>query len=295
MRPATPRQQKVAAAYDSDIWPLVPARAAELMLRMLPRPAAARVLELGCATGHLTLAVAERLDADSRILAVDASAPLIAQAEARKVGHPAADKVSFQVFDPATPPPAGAHDLVLANLTVGEAAQPAIAVGELVRALKPGGRVVLTLTLSGSWAEFLDLYGDVLTEQGKRAGLAALARHRASVPAAETAVAWLEGAGLTDVGVEVNRFELLFKSAREFFFAPIVELGPLPMWKQIAGGHGDEMQDVFFFIKEAIETYFSGTVFPVSMVVGCLSGTKPAAIARDGGRKSRSRPVVGAP
>lgn len=295
MRPATPRQQKIAAAYDTDIWPLVPARAAELMLRALPKPASANVLELGCATGHLTLTVAERLDDNSRILAVDASAPLIAQAEARRAQHQAGHKVAFQVFDPATPPPTGAHDLVLANLTVGEAAQPAIAVGELVRALKPGGRVVLTLTLSGSWAEFLDLYGDVLTEQGKRAGLAALARHRASVPAADTAVAWLEGAGLTDVGVEVNRFELLFRSAREFFFAPIVELGPLPLWKQIAGGHGDEMQDVFFFIKEAIETYFSGTVFPVTMVIGCLSGTKPAATVHDSGRQSQRRPVVGPP
>jgi hypothetical protein len=90
-------------------------------------------------------------------------------------------------------------------------------------------------------------------------------------------VKWLESAGLTGVAVEIDRWELLFKSAREFFFAPIIELGPLPTWKQIAGGKGDEMQDVFFFVKEAIETYFSGTVFPVSMVVGCLRGTRPAA------------------
>ena len=38
---------------------------------------------------------------------------------------------------------------------------------------------------------------------------------------------------------------------------------------------GDEMQDVFFFVKEAIETYFAGTVFPVTMVVGLLRGEKP--------------------
>ena len=294
MRPATPRQQKIAAAYDNEIWPLLPARAAELILRTLPRPTAAAVLELGCATGHLTLEVAERLDDQSRILAVDPSPAMIEQAEARKAQHPAGAKVRFQTFDPATPPPAGAHDLVLANLTVGEAAHPAAAVADLARALKPGGRAILTLPLNGSWAEFLDLYGDVLTEQGKREGLAALAKHRAAVPAAETVVGWLEGAGLGNVAVELIRFELLFKSAREFFFAPIVELGPLPMWKQIAGGRGDEMQDVFFFVKEAIETYFSGTVFPVTMVVGCLSGTKPAA-GREIGRKSQSRPVVVGP
>lgn len=294
MRPATPRQQKLAAAYDNDIWPLVPARAADLILRALPHSTNANVLELGCATGHLTLEVAARLDEGSRVLAVDPSPSMIEQAEARKTGHPAAAKVNFQVFDPATPPPAGAHDLVLANLTIADAAHPAAAVADLARALKPGGRAILTLPLNGSWAEFLDLYGDVLTEQGKREGLVALAKYRAAVPAAETAVAWLEGAGLGNVAVDVIRFELLFKSAREFFFAPIVELGPLPLWKQIAGGRGDDMQDVFFFVKEAIETYFSGGVFPVTMVVGCLSGTKPAA-GRDTGRKSQSRPVVSGP
>jgi len=36
------------------------------------------------------------------------------------------------------------------------------------------------------------------------------------------------------------------------------------------------MQDLFFFVKEAIDTYFSGTVFPVTMVVGLLQGDKRA-------------------
>ena len=87
---------------------------------------------------------------------------------------------------------------------------------------------------------------------------------------------WLEAAGLHDVRMETARFELLFKSAREFFFAPLVELGPLSRWKRIAGGRGDEMQDVFFFVKEAIDAYFTGAAFPVTMVVGCLAGTRPA-------------------
>ena len=86
----------------------------------------------------------------------------------------------------------------------------------------------------------------------------------------------MEAAGLANVTIETVRWELLFKSAREFFFAPIIELFPLPTWKAIAGGRGGEMQDVFFFVKEAIETYFSGLVFPVTMVVGLLQGDKRA-------------------
>jgi SAM-dependent methyltransferase len=169
----------------------------------------------------------------------------------------------------------GAYDLALSNLAIGDTSDPPAAIADLARCLKPGGRLILTLPLRGSWAEFLDLYGEVLTEQGKRDGLAALQTYKARLPDPEAAALWLEAAGLENVAVETTRFELLFKSAREFFFAPAIELGPLPTWKQIAGGRGDEMQDVFFFVKEAIETYFSGMVFPLTMVIGCLQGTKP--------------------
>lgn len=278
MKTATVRQQKLAEVYDGEIWPLLPARAAAMIMRALPRRPASVVFEAGCASGQLALSIAEQLDATSRILGIDGSPALIALAEAAKARHPAGGKVSFHAADATPPLPVddAGYDLALSNLAVGEGSDPRATIGELHRCLKPGGRLLMTLPLRGSWAEFLDLYGDVLTEQGKRDGLAALAAWKAAVPDAATALGWLDAADFRDTTVEVERFELLFKSAREFFFAPIVERGPLPVWKQIAG-RGDQMQDVFFFIKEAIEAYFARTVFPVTIVVGCLSGTKAGA------------------
>ena len=44
-------------------------------------------------------------------------------------------------------------------------------------------------------------------------------------------------------------------------------------WKSIAG-KGAEMQDVFLAVKEAIDTYFAGSAFGVSVVAGVFSGTK---------------------
>jgi len=286
VRAATARQQKLAAVYDAEIWPLVPARAAELILRGLPRnKPGSTVLEVGSATGTLALALAERMDPTSRVLGIDASPALIELAEAARGRHAAGSRVSFRLVDP--PPPwtldEKAYDLVVANLSLAEVTDPAATIASLARSLKPGGRFMTTVILRGSWTEFIDLYRDVLTEQNRREGLVMLQAHQATLPTAEISVRWLESAGLQQVTVEVARWELLFRSAREFFFAPVVELGPLPVWKQIAGGRGDEMQDVFFFVKEAIETYFSGSVFPVSMVVACLQGTRPtvsASVAR---------------
>ena len=283
MKRASPRQQKIAAAYDGDVWPLGPMRAAEPLLRALPRRPATAAFEFGCATGRLSRQVAERLDRDSHLIAVDPSPAMIEVAQAGLAAQstratsesaPTA-RLTFAAAELVpSPVEETSQDLVLSNLALGELAHPAGAIADLARALKPGGRALLTLPMRGSWAEFLDLYRDVLREQGKRDALSALAAYESRLPDPRTAVRWLEAAGLTGVSLETSRWELLFKSAREFFFAPIVELYPLPIWKQIAGGHGDDMQDVFFFVKEAIETYFSGSVFPVTMVVGLLQGER---------------------
>jgi len=270
MKRPSPRQQKLASVYDADVWPLGPLRAAEPLLRALPRRPGTVALEFGCATGKLTRAVAERLDADSRVVAGDPSPAMIDIANAEP-----SPRVTYQAADLSPlPVPAASCDLVYSNLAIAELPRPGDAVTELGRALKPGGKLLVSLPLRGSWAEFLDLYRDVLREHGKHDALASLQAYEKTLPDPATATRWLETAGLANVTLETVRWELLFKSAREFFFAPIIELGPLSTWKQIAGGRGGEMQDVFFFVKEAIETYFSGMVFPVTMVVGLLQGDR---------------------
>ena len=87
-------------------------------------------------------------------------------------------------------------------------------------------------------------------------------------------------------GSDVESFTLLFRSAREFFFAPVIEHGPLPAWKETAG-KGEEMQDVFWYIKEAIDAYFRDRAFAVTVVAGCLRGIK-----RQPAESDVSSPVV---
>ena len=53
----------------------------------------------------------------------------------------------------------------------------------------------------------------------------------------------------------------------------MIEYGPLSEWKDIAG-NGQEMQDVFWYIKEAIDAYFNGRPFHVTVKAGCLIGKK---------------------
>jgi SAM-dependent methyltransferase len=272
------KQERLARVYDSDVLPLYGRRFAQLALRALdPRPAAS-VLEIGCATGDLTLALSRRLDDASRITALELSRPLAALAEAKLAADPAsARKATIQQtatpLHPTLVLPDSVFDICVSNLAIADAPDPARTVAELASMLKPGGELVLTLPLRGTWAEFLDIYREVLRENDRAQSLAALDAYVAALPEGDGCARWMEAAGLGHVEVVVERWELLFKSAREFFFAPVIELGPLTRWKAIAG-RGDEMQDIFFFIKEAIDAYFAGGVFGVSVVAGCVSATK---------------------
>jgi ubiquinone/menaquinone biosynthesis C-methylase UbiE len=270
------KQERLARVYDAEVWPIFAQKFGALLLGALDARPSARVVEVGCATGGLTLELTRRFDASARIIAVD-DAPFITHARAKLE---AADRVTFEVGPAAPLPlPDASADVVVSNLEAAAFAEPARAMQEIVRVLAPGGQAVITTPLRGSWAEFLDIYRDVLLENGTPDSVSALDQYVASLPDGAAATAWLEAAGLVDVEVTVERWEILFKSAREFFFAPLVELGPLSRWKRI-GGRGSDMQDVFFFTKEAIDTYFKGTAFPITIVGAAVKGRKPTSTSR---------------
>jgi SAM-dependent methyltransferase len=251
------------------------------MLRELdPRPATT-VLEIGCATGELTLELARRLDEASQVTALELSAPLAARAQAKIAATPRTRR-RVSIVQTATPLhptlvlPDSTFDVCVSNLGLADAPEPQRTVSELANMLKPGGALLLTVPLRGTWAELLDILREALRDDHRAEALAALDAYVAAFPEGDTCARWLEEAGLANVEIAVDRWEVLFQSAREFFFAPLIHLGPLSRWKQIAG-RGDEMQDIFFFVKQAIDTYFQGRVFSVTIAGACVKGWKKLA------------------
>jgi len=274
---AAEKEVRLAKLYDAEILPAYATRFAALLSRAIEVRPGARVVEIGCATGAFTQELARRFDRDSRLTAFDASPAFVAEARTRIDSEPApAAQVTLAAHPdlPASVPLADrSADLVVSNLTVATAADPRGAVKEAARLLVPGGQLALSAPLRGTWSEFLDLFRDVLRENGKLESLAAVDRHVAALPDGESLARWLAEAGLKQIQVTAARWEILFRSAREFFFAPLIELGPLPQWKRLSG-RGDQMQDVFFFTKEAIDTYFKDRVFAVTISGAAATGRK---------------------
>jgi len=261
------KQARLAKLYDDEIAPAYAARFTTLLLRHLRPTSGARVVEVGCATGQLTRELSRRFDDKSHINAFDDAEAFVGEARLKMEG---ADDlrapITLRLAAPgALPADDASATLAVSNLAAAAAPNPGGAVEEMARVLAPGGTALLTAPLRGTWVEFLDLFRDVLRESGKGDRLAAVDRYIADLPDADRVSGWLQQAGLVDVGVEVERWEMLFKTSREFLFAPLIELGPLSQWKRLAGG-GDDMQDAFFFTKEAIDTYFKGRPFAVTVV-----------------------------
>ena len=233
------------------------------------------VLEVGCAAGAVTAQIAHRLDAESRVVAVDASAALLELARARvrdqeHVGR----RVFFRTHPLGTKLPFAEEtfETVLAN--VSDAPLPTAMLSDYARVTKKGGQLVLASPLRGTWLEFLDIFREVLVHAGHNDALGSLDAYVTSLPEADGLAEMLEELGLGPVDIEVEHWELVFRSAREFFYAPVIEHGPLPQWKEIVGR--DVLHETFLAIKDAIDTYFAGRAFAVSVFGGRFSTRKPA-------------------
>ena len=106
---------------------------ADLLAEQAVADSAARVLDIGCGAGTVSLAVAGRLGAGGRCTGIDISAPLIALARARAAGidFVCADAQSHD-FAPAC------FDLLVSRFGVSFFADPVRAFANLHRAAKKG-------------------------------------------------------------------------------------------------------------------------------------------------------------
>ncbi|MCX5748543.1 MAG: methyltransferase domain-containing protein [Proteobacteria bacterium] len=285
--------EKLARIYDDEVAPVWGSRFGKMLLRNLVVPDKGQVLDISCGTGYPTTEILRRMT-DGRVIAIDASSAMLDVAR-RKIGElgPLAKKVFFRTESPV-PKLSFAddvYDLVVCNLGLSEMPDLDSAVRDFSRVAKRGGEVRCTLPLAGTFQEFHDIYREVLIKHDKHDALDRLEQHIARYPTPEDVERSMRAANLVG-DLEVEEFTLLFKSSREFFFAPVIEYGPLAEWKDIAGS-GQEMQDVFWYIKEAIDAYYDRRPFQITVAAGCLIGRKHDLQGMQAAERARiSRPVI---
>lgn len=266
-----PRDERTARVIDREVAPLWHDRFARMMWRHLPEDVPNLVLDVHAGAGRATAELLHRLPPASKIIALEPDTNLRELAKARL--SDSKDRVYIKAggLDDVATMPAASYDLVVANLVLAEATSMTEALRELLRVTKPGGQLLATLPLEGSWAEAEDLYREVLRDADLRDVVRRLRRLAQLRPTGHELARMLVELGCSPhhFVVEQERFELLFAGGREFLFAPVVELGPLRMWKAIIG-ESSKPQELFWRLKESVDTYFAGHVFGVTVVAGLL-------------------------
>lgn len=160
-----------------------------LILKLIGPPAGLRILDVGCGDGVLAVEMAGRAE---HVTGVDASPEMIAAARRRaeRQGH----EVSFEIGRVETLPfEAGTFDAVLAVTILCFVEDAAGALCEMVRVLKPGGRLIVgELGRYSSWAAIRRLKGWLGSPVWRRARFHSAAELRSLA----------SDAGLVDVSVK---------------------------------------------------------------------------------------------
>jgi ubiquinone/menaquinone biosynthesis C-methylase UbiE len=266
--------EKLARIYDDEVLPVWSERFGRMLLRDLQMPERGQVLDVACGTGYPAVELLRKMQPGCRLIAIDGASAMLDIARKKVAEIEGAKQKVFFRTESAEPKLSFAddvYDLVVCNLGLEDMEDPAAALADFARVTVPGGEVRCTLPLEGTFQEFFDLYREVLIKHDKHEALDRLNEYLRRYPPVEEVERWIREAGLQPGQVEVAEFSMLFKSSREFFFAPVIEYGPLPDWKAIAG-KGQEMQDVFWYIKEAIDAYFGDRAFEITVKAGCIVG-----------------------
>ena len=122
-----------------------PAAYEAVLRRVVGREPPARVLDCGTGTGALALALANLMPGPFALSAVDRSARMLA--EAGQVLRGTGASLSLIQADATTLPFADASfDLVMTAHMLEHLADPSEALGEMVRVLRPGGRLICCIT-----------------------------------------------------------------------------------------------------------------------------------------------------
>lgn len=277
------KDPRLAALYDRDIQPVWTQPFGRLLLSRLPPLAGkATVLDVMCHTGYPALEILRRYP-QARVFAIDPSSALLDVARA-KAGTLSGRRIFFRTepAEPTLPFDDEVYDLVVSNLGLHDAVQPRLLLRDMARVAKRGARVVATLPLRGSFAEFHALVEALVDDRPRER--ARLRQHLLNAPDAGTLTDWATEAGLVDVRIDVAPFSLLFAGGADLFFAPVIEYGPLCGWKTVLGERGPQMQADFQQLKAAIDKICGapgqgqgGERQPLVLTVraACLSARKP--------------------
>lgn len=241
----------------------IDARGAVVTERMLdlagPRPGE-RVLELACGPGGAGLAAAERVGPSGEVVLSDVSPGMVSiartRAEARGLKNVSARALDLEQIDQ----PDSSYDIVLCREGLMLVQNPARALGEIRRVLRPGGRVAIAVWGPRTRNPWLDIVFNLVSARlGMPLPLPG-GPHPFALSDANQLTKLMSGAGLADAAVEELSTPYRAQSPTEWWERTRALAGPLA--QKLAALPAD--------IQQALRTHACETVLAFDTPTGLV-------------------------
>jgi SAM-dependent methyltransferase len=262
-----------AEAYEDVVVPRYLSFFGSLIVDMLIPGSPSALAHIGCRTGYPDAILADKMPGCS-ITGVDSSSAALDLARARMaaVSNVHASYEIAEAIPTGLPSEAFTHSFAMHPFAGAEGRVELL--GELRRVLMPGGQALLSLPLRGSFPEINDMIREFalrqdLADLGKAVDAASSSR-----PTIETIAEEFEGAGLTEVDVDVQLIAVSFNNGREFLEDPITKLMVFPDLAAVLPLDRELAAPCLRYVHDAISKYWSEGVFELTVNVGCASGRK---------------------
>ena len=205
------------------------------LLERVPLGTGLTILDVGAGTGFLTLELAQRCGAGTRVIAVDPW-PAAARRLRWKLDQLGLGNVEVLERDAVDTGLADESvDVLVSNLGLNNFEDSAAVLAELARVARPGASFILTSNVEGHMAELYEVFGATLARLGQQERLEQLAAHTAHRGSVDSITRDLAAAGFSTVdSVDADRFCLRYADGRALLNHWFIRLGFLDGWRAIA-------------------------------------------------------------
>jgi SAM-dependent methyltransferase len=270
-----------AAIFDLFVVPRYLSMFGERVVALLAPGTDARVCHLHCRTGYPDEQILEPLP-NAHVHGLDPSASAIALARAKAAAlrrQDASVVLDYRVAETLPVPfPRGSfsHAFTIHPPAIDRAA----IYEELARVVAPRGQALVAMPLRGSFVEIVDLLRECALKHDLPELAGAVDAAIQLRPTDDMFQRELEAAGFEFVDVDLRTRTLKFESGRRFFEDPLTRLLLLPELRGDLGMRGvapaGAAVDPFLYVEQAIDKYWSGRAFELTIVVGVVSGRRRA-------------------
>jgi ubiquinone/menaquinone biosynthesis C-methylase UbiE len=231
------------------------------------------VAHLGCRTGYPANDIAHRLTG-CRITGVDSSpaALELARTKSALLSNVAVDYVHTPTIPTNLPSGGFSHALCLHPAGVNGDYKAVFA--ELFRLLTPGGQMVMSLPLRGSFPELYDMLREYALRHEQPHFGEAIDASASARPNPETLSDQVEGAGFIDVDMGFELVTVPFDNGRDFLEDPIARLVVGPDIRTSVAD-GSNVEPAMEYAADAVSKYWSEITFELTVNIGFVSARRP--------------------